>query len=110
MERVEKVLDDMGVNYKINANEAFVEFWTDTAGQDIPVDIEYDGTPEDFARKFSEYADAYDVDDEVEVYVGMRGKNGVPNTVRELMDSCQEAKDTLTEIAKNVSQAVFGKE
>ena len=30
----------------------------------------------------------------------MRGKQGVPDTIRELIDDCQEAKNTLLDIAK----------
>lgn len=106
MERIREVLDEMGIKHDIENNSASIEFWTDTAGQDISVDIEYDGSVEDFVKKFSEYADAYDVDEEVELYVDMRGKNGVPNTVRELLDDCQEAKDTLMDIADKLNNAI----
>lgn len=108
-EQIETVLDDMSVNYNFGETEddsALIEFWTDTAGQDIPTEFDYDGTPEDFVKQFIERAENYDVDEEVELYVGMRGKNGVPNTVRKLLDDCQEAKDTLMEIAKKLQKAI----
>ena len=110
MERIEKVLDDMCISYDIKEKEALVEFWTDTAGQTIPVQIEYDGTPEDFVEKFAEYAENYDVDDEVEIFVGMRGENGVPESVRDLIDYCQEAKDTLMEISEKLKKALNGED
>lgn len=110
MKRIEEVFKNMSINHEIEDGHAFIEFWTDKAGQDIPVDIDYDGTPEDFVRKFTEYAENYDVDDEVECYINMRGKNGVPNTVRELIDDCQEAKDTLMEIAENLKSAILGED
>jgi len=109
MERIVEVLDNENVKYDIYDNSAIIEFWTDTAGQDIPVELDYDGTPEDLVNKFSEYANNYDVDEEVQVYVGMLGKNGVPNTVRELIDDCQETKDTLMELARKFRVAI-GKE
>lgn len=87
-------------------NYALIEFWTDTAGQDIPVEIDYDGTVENLVDKFTAYAENYDVDDEVEIYVNMRGENGVPSSIRELLDDCQEAKDTLMEIANNLNNAI----
>lgn len=83
-----------------------VEFWTDTSGQDIPTEIYFDGTAEDFVREFCEAAENYSVDDEVELYIGIRGKYGVPETVRELLDDCQEAKDTLMEIAEKLKEAI----
>jgi hypothetical protein len=98
----------MGINNEIKENEALIEFWTNTAGQDIPVEIEFDGTPEDFVKKFTEYAENYNVDEEVEflIYIGMRDKQGVPCSVRELTDDCQEAKDTLMNIAKKLQAAL----
>ena len=112
MERVEEVLERLGIKYDYHKNDdgtwyGLVEFWTDTAGQDIPVEIDFDGTAEDFVEKFAEYADNYDVDENVELFVGMRGKQGVPNTVRELLDDCQEAKDTLMKIKKELEEALF---
>ena len=104
IQQIEEMLEECGVRYEIRNDCALVEFWTDTAGQDIPVELDYDGTPEDFIQKFVEYADNYDVDEEVELYVNMRGKNGVPNTVRELLDDCQEAKDTLMYIAEKLKK------
>lgn len=109
-EEIYNVLDDMSIKYDTNycgsETEALIEFWTDTARQDIPTEFDYDGTPEDFVKQFTERAEMYDVDEEVELFVGMRGKNGVPNTIRELFDDCQEAKDTLMEIAKKLQKAI----
>ena len=104
---IEDVLDELGVRYDIGSDyEALIEFWTDTAGQDIPTEFDYDGTPEDYVKQFTERAENYDVDEEVELYVNMRGQRGVPNTVRELLDDCQEAKDTLMEIANKLNAVV----
>lgn len=106
---IETVLDDMNVNYNFGETEndsALIEFWTDTAGQDIPTEFEYDGTPEDFVKQFTERAENYDVDEEVELYAGMRGQRGVPNTIRELFDDMQEAKDTLMKIADKLQKAI----
>lgn len=106
MKRIEKVFEEAGIKLEINEGSVLVEFWTDTAGQDIPVEFEFDGTPRDFIEKFSEQADAYDVDENVELYVNMRGQNGIPNTVRELLDDCQEAKDTLMEIKEALENCI----
>ena len=107
MERIREVLENMGIKYDYEDNGyALIEFWTDTAGQDIPTEFEFDGTAEDFVEQFTECAENYDVDDKVELYVNMRGKNGVPNTVRELLDDCQEAKDTLMEISSKLQEAI----
>mgnify|MGYP002525633428 CR=1 FL=1 len=110
MNRITAVLEDMDVRYKINSNSALVEFWTDTAGQDIPTEFDFDGTPQDFVKQFTQAAESYDVDEEVELFANMRGRHGVPDTIRELLDDCEEAKQTLTEIAEALQAAIVGKE
>lgn len=103
MERIYNVFDEMDV--RINDMDCVtVEFWTDTAGQDIVIQFDYDGTPEDFIREFNYKADAYDVDEEVTVYINSLGKRGVPSTARELVKDCEEAKETLTEIADRLNK------
>lgn len=111
MERVKKVLEDFGVQYEWKEQDngvysSLVEFWTDTANQDICVELNFDGTAEDYVSKFIEYADSYDVDEEVEIFVESRGKRGVPNSIRVLLDDCQEAKDTLMAIADKLDKAM----
>ena len=106
-ETIEEILKEKNVKYKIRPEEGYglVEFWTDAAGQDIVAEFEFDGTPEGFVKKFAEYADNYDVDDQVRIFVGMLGERGVPNTVRELLDDCQEAKDTLMGVKEALETA-----
>lgn len=99
---IKEILEKKGVKYEIRPKEGYglVEFRTDTADQDIPTEFDFDGTPEGFVKEFAERAENYDVDTEVEFYSGMRGKQGVPESIRELINDCQEAKDTLLDIAK----------
>lgn len=103
MERIYNVFDEMDVRIN-DMNGVTVEFWTDTAGQDIVVEFDYDGTPEDFIREFNDKADAYDVDEEVALYINSLGKRGVPSTARELVKDCEEAKETLMEIADRLNK------
>ena len=110
MERICNLLNEMGIKNEINENFALIEFWTDTAGQDIPVEIDFDGTVSDLVNKFSNYAENYNVDDEVELYANMRGTKGIPATIRELLDDCQEAKDTLMDIARKMQLVIKTKD
>ena len=113
-EAIYDALDTLEVKYNTkycdSETEALIEFWTHTAGQDIPTEFDYDGSPEDFVKQFAERAENYDVDNEVELYVDMRGQRGVPKTVRELLDDCQEAKDTLMKIAEELKKAISEEE
>ena len=104
MERIYNVFDEMGVGIKDYDNSVMVEFWTDTAGQDIVVEFDYDGTPEGFIEEFNHKADAYDVDEEVALNINSLGKRGVPSTARVLVEDCEDAKETLMEIADRLNK------
>lgn len=82
-----------------------VEFWTETAGQDIVTEFEFDGTPEGFVREFCYYAETYDVNEEVGLFVGDRGKRGIPDSISLIIEDCQEAKDRLIAISKQLKVA-----
>ena len=115
MKRINEILDKLDVKYDYYENEnrdgwyGLVEFWTDTSNQDIPTEFDFDGTAEDFVKKFCEAAENYDVDEKVETFVSMRGKYGVPSSIRELIDDMQEAKDTLMDIATKLKMAIDNK-
>lgn len=98
-EQIESVLDDLSIGYEIEGDYGIVEFWTDTAGQDVPTEFNFDGTPEGFIREFVACAESYDVDEEFELYASMLGKNGIPSSARILLEDLEEAKSTLMEIA-----------
>ena len=46
-----------------------------------------------------EYADDFDVDEHVELWIEGRGKNGVPATARELVEDAEAIRDMLNELA-----------
>ena len=106
MKRIEEALKEMRIGYKVVETYGRVQFHTDTAGQDICEEFDFDGTAEDFVREFSQRAENYDVDDQVAIYTGMRGRYGVPDSIQTLLDDCQEAKDTLMEIAEKLKEAI----
>lgn len=47
-----------------------------------------------------DYADNFDIDEHVEQWIDMRGQNGVPNTVRELLQDAEWIKDKLLVLAE----------
>lgn len=52
-----------------------------------------------FVKNVREYADGFDVDEHVELWIEGRGKNGVPATARELVEDAEAIKDMLNELA-----------
>lgn len=61
-------------------------------GEDWYVVVWFDGTDEDFIDQFDRIYQNFDVDEELEVFMECRGKNGVPTSVRDLLED-QEWKN-----------------
>lgn len=72
-------------------------------GEDVIVSLIYDGTEEDFIRQFRSYANDFDADEHAEMWVNSRGENGVPNSIRDLLDDAEWIKNTLIEIAEELN-------
>lgn len=82
-----------------------IEFYSD-AGEDVIETIWYDGTNESFCRAFNKNADDFDPDDHAEMYVNMRGQQGVPDSIRTLIEDADGIKETLTTVAKELLECL----
>lgn len=82
-----------------------VEFYTDTAGQDIFIGLSDITDINDFYNKLLEYIDNWDIDEELKIWTEMVGKNGVPN-IRTLVEDHEEIErkfdDLQCELRTNV--------
>jgi hypothetical protein len=83
------------------------ERWS-PAGEDIPLEHQFDkhrfpsvsiGLIADWLQE--EY-EQFDVDEHVELWIGSRGKNGAPATVRELLEDAEAIEKMLEELAIKV--------
>ena len=77
---------------------AELEFGSD-AGEDFVFDVWFDGTWNDFVTKFHQYAIGFDPDEHAEMWVESRGKNGVPDSIRELIDDADSIQKYLEKLS-----------
>ena len=73
-------------------------------GEDVIIPLIYDGTEEDFIRQFERYAEDFDAEDHAEMWIESRGKNGVPDSIKDLLEDAEWIKDTLMEIADELKE------
>ena len=71
-------------------------------GEDVIISLIYDGTEEDFIRQFESYAEGFDAEEHAETYINMRGQNGVPESIKDLLEDAEWQKEMLLEVAKNL--------
>lgn len=82
-------------------------------GEDVIVSLIYDGTEESFIREFRSYANDFDAEEHAEMWIEGRGENGVPDSIRDLLEDAEWIKSTLEEVAddlKNIDNEEEGSE
>ena len=72
-------------------------------GEDVIIPLIYDGTEEDFIRQFERYADGFDAEEHAEMWIEGRGKNGVPESIKNLLEDAEWQKEMLLEVAKDLN-------
>lgn len=86
-------------------NEFYVEINQHTpCGEDWWETIWFDGTDDGFIKAVREKYRNFDVDDEVEIYIESRGKNGVPSSIRALVEDAEWKEDKLGELAYDLEE------
>lgn len=65
------------------------------AGEDLIICVDVP----DFPKSVAEYADGFDVDEHVELWIESRGKDGVPGTARELVEGAEAIDKMLRDLA-----------
>ena len=75
-----------------------VEFYS-PAGEDVCETVWFDGTDAGFIRGFRAAADSFDPDEHAGMWVEHRGENGVPYSLRALIDDADWIRDTLLSVA-----------
>ena len=73
-------------------------------GEDWWLTLWYDGTDEDFIQKFETLVEYFDPDEEAEIYIDMRGKNGVPDSIRDIINDQEWKLETLKTTLKELHE------
>lgn len=92
------------ITYRTYSNDGYdVELETySPAGEDVIVPLIYDGTEESFIKAFRRCAEGFDAEEHAEMWIESRGKNGVPDSIKDLLEDAEWIKDTLMEIAEEL--------
>lgn len=73
-----------------------------TAGEDWNVIIWFDGSDNGFINSFRKYAEDFDVDEEAEVFIELRGEYGVPSSISLLVKDAEWKKEKLGLLLKDL--------
>lgn len=98
-----KAIEELGWQVNELGNEIEIENWS-PAGENI---VEYFQTKTDIATQARGLADNYDANEHAEMWVAGRGKNGVPSSIRVLIndaDAIGKMYETLADKLERVKE------
>lgn len=72
-------------------------------GEDVIVSLIYDGTEEGFIAAFVEYANDFDAEEHAEMWIENRGKNGIPESIKDLLNDAEWIKNMLLKVADKLN-------
>lgn len=94
-----------GIDWSVHIEDDCIEFEKySPAGEDFIFTI-VGNDENEVAKKVREYAYDFDPDEHAEVWVESRGKRGVPNSIRTLIDDADSIKEMLFELAEELRKA-----
>lgn len=93
------------IDWSVHIYDDCIEFEKySPAGEDFVFSIV--GTDEnELVKEVNRYASDFDPDEHAELWVGSRGKRGVPGSIRTLIDDADSIKEMLVELAKKLQKA-----
>ena len=107
-DKIINVLENNGFNIseiKKRDNKYYVEINQYTPeGEDWWEVIWFNGTDEGFVEAITERYNNFDVDDEAEIYIEFRGKNGVPNSIKALIEDAEWKESTLDKLVNELEK------
>ena len=74
-------------------------------GEDWFVEFEHDNNAETFINNLKEYVYNFDIDEEVEPYIEMRGKRGVPSSISDLLKDARWKQKILKRLLAEILTA-----
>ena len=77
------------------------------AGEDWSVCIWFDGTNKDFIKSIEKLVENFDIDEEVEPYIEIRGTRGVPKSVRTLIEDAEWKLETLQSLVDDLDEYLY---
>ena len=93
---LETITEELGWTFELEQQAIFFQKHS-PLGEDFnfTIEVEDPNDLEEIGRKIREYAEDFDPDDHIKVYLGMLGKNGVPDSVRDLLQDADDIKEML---------------
>lgn len=93
-DEITDALEDAGFKVEIDVDKRYflAETWTGAAGEDVPIEFEFDPGVEgrDIVEYLYDLSYYFDIDSYAEPFIASRGQHGIPESISLIMDSAGE--------------------
>lgn len=105
---IAEILEHNGFSYnEIEEQDGkyYIELNNDTpAGEDWWMTVWFDGTDKGFVDAVEEITTNFDIDEEVEIWIPSRGKNGVPSSISTLLHDAEWKLEQLESLLSDLQR------
>ena len=102
---IENKVEDLGWSIEPQGDYIYISQYS-PAGEDFGFEVDGKSLA-DVVHQVCEYADNFDADEHAEMWINARGKvNGVPDSIRELIDDADAIQEMLNELAEKVKELI----
>jgi len=91
---------DDGAGFSEYEKSIDLEFYSD-AGEDFVFTVSYTDD-KSFVEDFAAYTENFDVEDHAELWIDHRGKNGCPETLKELLEDARGIREYLEDLSNGL--------
>lgn len=106
LEKLKEIIIDNGFTI-YGENEPMWELRQYTpAGEDWIVELEVNNDVNTLITSLKEYVDNFDVDEEVAIFIEMRGTHGVPCSIRTLLEDAEWKEEILQNLLKDIEKSI----
>lgn len=105
---IAEILEYNGFNYnEVTEQDGkyYIELNNNTPlGEDWWLTVWFDGTDKSFVDAIEEITTNFDIDEEVEIWIPLRGKNGVPSSISALVQDAEWKLEQLESLLSNLQR------
>jgi hypothetical protein len=109
MKTIREIGEHLNWNVEFESQDQVVFYQYSPAGEDFSfaIEVKDKNNLEEIKKEIRKYADDFDIDEHVEMWLPHRGKGGCPNTIRGLLKDAEAIKEMLEEFAQFLEEGNY---
>lgn len=109
MKTIKEIGEHLDWTVEFESQEQIAFYQNSPAGEDFgfTIEVKDKNNLEEIKKEIRKYADDFDIDEHVEMWLPHRGKGGCPNTIKDLLEDAKDIKEMLEDFAKFLEEGNY---